>query len=99
MHESANFLAITATILDTAPPEVQEHVKEYYKRENVLGKDCWVAFMGSLRKSWGDFTYRNAGVSNMRWSDEFKKFVKSNPDDCFEFYASWDSACSGPAPD
>jgi hypothetical protein len=103
MHQTAHFVAITDESLAKAPASVQEYVKEFFKRTEVLGKDCWVAFIGSVGQGTATRSHRNRGVAHNHWRrglwEESRKFLAENPTGSFDFYANWDDGCVGPEPD
>jgi hypothetical protein len=96
MHQTAHVMAVTNEVLPKAPVVVQEYVKEFFKRTEVLGKDCWVAFSGSLKIS-HDYPHKNRGVAHDNWRrglwDEIRAFFAANPNHCFDFHVSWDDGC------
>jgi hypothetical protein len=98
MHQRAALMAITNESLAKASTSVQKHVKEFFKRTDVFGKDCWVAFNGRVRMSYGSRNHQNGGVADSNW-EEMGAFKKANPADYFYFHASWDDGCVGPEPD
>lgn len=103
MYQHAEFVAITDKGLQVASPAIQEYVREFFRHTHVLGKDAWVAFIGSVRMFDNGGAHKNRGVAISNWrgnlSDEIDAFAKAHPSDAFRFSVGWDDGCVGPEPD
>lgn len=60
MYRSAEFMAITEMAVDAGPEVLRKYVTQFFKKTEIFGRRCWIAFCTS------------AGLENIRWREAHK---------------------------
>jgi hypothetical protein len=95
MHQNAEFTAIKNEVLVRAPAHVQEYVRKFFKRQQVFGNDCWIAFgAGQNLRSYRDNEGIAPGNHRKGLAEEIRELAE-NPADGFRFHAVWDDGSIG----
>ena len=104
MYQSASIMVVPLEVLedDSVPKAFKQYVERYFKKQNIFGKECMVAFqtlsLSGLRGS-------QKGVAPAGDINSFKEglpegvglydWIDSNKDRIWRFWSTWDDGCSG----
>jgi hypothetical protein len=99
MHKSSDFIAITNDTLLKAPIALQKYVRRFFRREEIFGKDCWVAFrvldlpdanvQGVAPSHSTEVNCFAEGLPKGTKLYDVIKELEKNPRSCFSFSAEW----------